>query len=161
MHKQIGILGGNGVLGHMLTKQLCEIEYVQIKVATRTDDFLKIHRDNVKYEKLCLDCLEELKKFIKACDVIINCTGHFSKKLLEHCLDYNVHYLDTSGELNLTQNDQQVNFDLKQKRSSTIQFVGVNPGLTEALIAYCKQVYTISELEMFFSGIGELSKSAI
>ncbi|SUK38493.1 Uncharacterised protein [Staphylococcus aureus] len=51
MYKNIGVLGGNGTLGQCLTQLLSKQKDIKIKVAFRSNDFLKVTSDNVNYEK--------------------------------------------------------------------------------------------------------------
>lgn len=161
MIKQIGILGGNGALGSRLTQLLSEHKNVKIKVSTRTESFTKLEHQQIKYETLNLDSVDALKRFITGCHIVINCTGYYNKNIIECCLEHHAHYVDTSGELNLAQSEGELDEQLKQKQLSAVQFVGVNPGLTEVLIAYCTAYFNVDELELYFSGVGELSDSAV
>lgn len=161
MSKQIGILGGNGALGSKLTKLLSEHKNVQIKVGTRTKNFTKLEHHQIKYEILNLDSIDALKQFINGCDIVVNCTGYYNKNIIECCLEYQIHYVDTSGKLDLAQSEGKLDDQLKQKQLSAVQFVGVNPGLTEVLIAYCTACLNVDKLELYFSGVGELSDSAV
>ncbi|UXV32322.1 saccharopine dehydrogenase NADP-binding domain-containing protein [Mammaliicoccus sciuri] len=161
MSKQIGILGGNGALGSRLTKLLSEHKNVQIKVSTRTENFTKLEHHQIEYVTVSLDSVDDLKQFINGCDIVVNCTGYYNKYIIECCSEYHAHYVDTSGELNLVHSELELDEQLKNKRLSAVQFVGVNPGLTEVLIAYCKACSNVEELELYFSGVGILSKSAV
>lgn len=161
MNRQIGILGGSGALGSRLTKLLSNHDDIQIKVSTRTENFSKLNHPQITYKKISLDSEDDLKWFIEGCDVVVNCTGYYNKNLIESCLKYQAHYVDTSGVKHLAESEKDLDKQLKQKCLSTVQFVGVNPGLTEVLIAYCKKHLNIDELELYFSGVGTLSKSAV
>lgn len=161
MIKQIGILGGNGVIGSRLTELLSEHKDIQIKVSVRTENLINLEHHQIKYETLNLDSVDALKRFINGCDIVVNCTGYYNKNIMECCLECCAHYVDTSGELNLAQSEGKLDKQLQQKRLSAVQFVGVNPGLTEVLIAYCKAYLNVDELELYFSGSGELSNSAV
>lgn len=161
MLKQIGILGGNGTVGNHLTRLLSKHINVQIKVSIRTDNFIKLEYPNIKYEKINLNDLYELKQFIRGCDIVINCTGYHNKNIISCCLKYHSHYIDSSGTLDLSLNEKELNQELVQKHLSAVQFVGVNPGLTEVMISYCEEQWNINKLELYFSGVGTLSRSAI
>lgn len=161
MTKQIGILGGNGAIGRSLTELLSRHKDIQIKISTRAGVFNKVVHHKTKYEILSLESRDDLKRFINGCDIVVNCTGFFNKNIIDCCLEYHSHYIDTSGELNLAHSERILNDQLQQKRLSSVQFVGANPGLTEVLVAYSKAYLNVDELELYFSGVGELSKSAV
>ncbi|MBA8771967.1 chorismate-binding protein [Staphylococcus coagulans] len=161
MIKQIGILGGNGAIGSRLTELLSEHKDIQIKVSVRTENLINLEHHQIKYETLNLDSVDALKRFINGCDIVVNCTGYYNKNIIECCSECCAHYVDTSGELNLAQSEGKLDKQLQQKRLSAVQFVGVNSGLTEVLIVYCKAYLNVDELELYFSGSGELSNSAV
>ncbi|MDU6179014.1 MAG: saccharopine dehydrogenase NADP-binding domain-containing protein, partial [Staphylococcus lugdunensis] len=157
----IGIIGGNGVIGYKLATLLANHQNMDVIITSRQLQPQHELPPHVTFTTVHLEREDEIISLIRRCDLIINCTGKAIRQLLRYCLTYHTHYIDASGDIQWANNETELHSQLSRAKLNAIQFAGVNPGLTEVLLDYTYRRNEVKSLEMYFSGTGHLSKSAV
>ncbi|AMG64982.1 MULTISPECIES: saccharopine dehydrogenase NADP-binding domain-containing protein [Staphylococcus] len=157
----IGIIGGNGVIGYKLATLLANHQNINVIITSRQLRPQHELPQHVTFTTVHLEREDEIISLIRRCDLIINCTGKAIRQLLRYCFTYHTHYIDASGDIQWANNEAELHSQLSRAKLNAIQFAGVNPGLTEVLLDYTYCRNEVKSLEMYFSGTGHLSKSAV
>lgn len=121
--KRIGILGATGIIGQSLAEILQQKKLPVLKGSRGVEN-------GPDTRKVDIDAPYSLKKFVDACDIIVNCTGPSlltNQKILPAVVDAGKDYIDAFGWINNKDS-------LGQGESRIILNAGSVPGMLGLLI---------------------------
>ena len=125
--KTILVLGATGFTGKRVASELSRISNVRYIIAGRDSLKLDALKDSLKgnlpFKTIIVDTSSyiQLEDALKGITVCINCVGPFrfhGEKVVETCINLNVHYVDINGETEFLEN-MHLKYDNLAKQSKT------------------------------------------
>ncbi|WP_013323556.1 saccharopine dehydrogenase family protein [Gloeothece verrucosa] len=134
------ILGGKGRIGRSVAQDLVSHTDAEIIITGRTakNELLQHNLDkSIKLLMLDLDDLEELRKTIKGCDLVVHCAGPFhyrDGRVLKICIEEGVNYIDVSDHRSFFQKVIQYREEAQKAGITAILNTGVFPGISNSMV---------------------------
>lgn len=142
--KKILLVGGYGTVGKFILERLI-----------KNFDVIIVGRNNSKINSLCelypqkltglkLDINSDLipKEVLESVSLVINCIDLSNIKVIEECFKQKVDYIDISATYDVIQQIEKLNSIAQLSQAKAVLSVGIAPGLTNLLAAYCKSKAT-------------------
>jgi len=140
--KKIVVLGGTGIVGSVVVKDLFETckdcDILLASSSNKAFEYASSFRSSrVRGVVVDVTDIPATAKIIKGSDVVINCVNYyFNLHVMKACLKANANYLDLGGLFHMTKKQLKLNNQFKRKRLLAVLGCGSTPGITNVLAAY-------------------------
>lgn len=136
------VLGGYGIIGKAVVKDLYEFSSGEIVIAGRdinkAKDFaLSLGSKRFSVAKIEINDTRSLVKLMESCDICINCIQYYHNlDIMSACIKAKIHYLDLGGMFHYTKKQLKLDNKFKKIGKTAILGIGATPGISNILANY-------------------------
>jgi len=161
MKNRVLILGGRGRIGSSVAEDLFKHTQAEITITGRSSQIKNFSlRERGHFLVLDIANVDDLKKAISKCDLVIHCAGPFhyrDTQVLEICIHEGVNYIDVSDHRSYTQKAINLHNQAVNAGVTAIINAGIFPGISNSLVRQGIEQFDLPEkihLSYLVSGSG-------
>lgn len=144
---RISVIGGSGLIGRVITKELSKEHEVQVI------DIVRSAYSNVDYIYGDLNNIDDIAEKIKNSDYVINAAQYyFNLNAMKAALKSGVNYIDLGGLFWMTKKQLELNKDFEREGILALIGMGAEPGVTNVIARYIYNKYGTPEAIMLRDG---------
>ena len=164
---RILIYGITGYTGQLIAQELYNRQWTHITIAGRDLDKTQEIAKKYNLNYLCFDINDQLTitQHISSFSVILNCAGPFIETLhplVDVCIQYGIHYLDITGEIDVFLQLKKLNCKAKKNGCTLLPGVGFDVVPSDCLVKHIhNRLPEATHLDLFILGLGSPSRGTI
>jgi len=164
------VLGADGLQGRIVARDLLESGYSVLLCGKAEKEVGRIGHMFVNYKRIGIRCVNaenvpKMTRIIKQsrASIVVNCVeGNWDLNVLKACVDANVHSLDLGSEIEMTQQQLEMDEELKKKNLISITGCGSVPGIGNVMLKYAaRKLDKIETIEVGFSWTSNIKKFVV
>jgi len=163
---RIIVLGGCGTVGSFAVKTLATLEeFSEILIGdidTKKAKQLVSTIGSAKVSATRVDALnpQSIKRAIKGCDVVLNCTGPFYKfvrTVLKVVIESRINYVDVCDDVDVTKDILDMDEEAKRAGMTALIGMGSSPGVTNLMARFAAEqlLDEVDSIDIFHAHGGE------
>ncbi|MBD2579882.1 saccharopine dehydrogenase NADP-binding domain-containing protein [Oscillatoria sp. FACHB-1406] len=140
-NQQVLILGGSGRIGSSVAADIVAYTPARVLLAGRNpiagEEIARKLGEKAQFVALELDALAPLHSAIAQSNLVIHCAGpfhHRDGRVLKHCIETGVPYLDVSDHRSFTQKALQFQTEAERAGVTAIVNTGIFPGISNSMV---------------------------